>query len=485
LTAVETRQQLSQARGSISATRRRREHRLVRYLITFDALAVALATAIASAVASPDASIAEHAIWALVTLAGCLVAFSFYRLYERDRQQIVVSTLDESRDYLGALTLVGFLEVSLRTAIYRGSAAPIGPGTVLTFWLSALVLLPMVRATMRHYVVPLLHTPQRTIIIGAGEVGQTLARKIRKHPQYNLDLVGFLDDEPHPLAEDLADLPVLGGEGALLETLRELRASRVIVAFSKRRPQDVIQLIRRAGLEDVHLSIVPRYFEIIAANAPMTDVEGIPVLDLPAAGLSRFASFTKRALDLAITIPAVLLLAPVLVAIGIAIKLDSRGPIFFRQRRMGRNERTFEIVKFRTMVEEAEIMRDLLGALNETSEPLFKMRDDPRITRVGGLLRKFSLDELPQLFNVLTGEMSLVGPRPFVVHEDEKINGWARRRLNLTPGMTGVWQVLGRDNIPFEEMVKLDHLYVNNWSLWWDVKLILRTLPVVFSRRNI
>jgi len=137
------------------------------------------------------------------------------------------------------------------------------------------------------------------------------------------------------------------------------------------------------------------------------------------------------------------------------------------------------------MVDEAEIMRDLLGSLNETTEPLFKMRDDPRVTRVGRLLRKFSLDELPQLVNVVRGEMSLVGPRPFVVHEDEKINGWARRRLNLTPGMTGVWQVMGGNDIAFEEMVKLDYLYVNNWSLWWDVKLILRTLPVVFLRRNV
>jgi exopolysaccharide biosynthesis polyprenyl glycosylphosphotransferase len=486
LTAVETREHLAPTRASISATRRRREHRLVRFLIAFDALAVIVATVIASLVASPNATVEEHAGWALVTLVGCLIAFSFYRLYERDRQQIVVSTLDEGRDYFGALTLVGFLEVSLATAFYDGiDDVPLGPGTVLTFWISALVLLLLVRASTRHYVVPRLRTPQRTIIIGAGEVGQTLARKIQKHPQYNLDLVGFLDDEPHPLDDELDDLPVLGSEDALVETLREHRASRVIIAFSKRRPQDVIELIRRAGLEDVHLSIVPRYFEIIAANAAMTDVEGIPVLDLPAAGLSRFASFTKRSLDLAITIPAIVLLLPLFLATGIAVKLDSKGPVFFRQRRMGRNERTFEIVKFRTMVDEAEIMRDLLHALNETTEPLFKMREDPRVTRVGGFLRKFSLDELPQLVNVLRGEMSLVGPRPFVVHEDETINGWARRRLNLTPGMTGVWQVMGRDDIAFEEMIKLDYLYVNNWSLWWDVKLILRTLPVVFHRRNV
>ena len=485
MATIETREHGEQKALATSAARKRAEHRLVRFLIAFDVLAIAVATAIASLAASPDATIGEHGIWALITLTGCLVAFSFYRLYERDRQQIAVSTLDEVRDYLGAITLVGFLEISLAQVVYLGSATnPIRPGTVFVFWLSALVFLPVVRATVRHYVVPLLNTPQYTIIVGAGEVGQTLARKIRKHPEYNLRLVGFLDDDPHPLAQDLGDLHVIGGEEDLVETLREHRVSRVILAFSKWRPQDVIEVIRNAGLKDVHLSIVPRYFEIISANAAMTDIEGIPVLDLPAPGLSRFASFTKRSLDLAVTIPALVLLAPLLLATAAAIKLDSSGSVFFRQRRMGRNEREFDIIKFRTMVDEAEMMRDLLRALNEAPEPLFKLRDDPRVTRVGRLLRRLSLDELPQLLNVLNGEMSLVGPRPFVIHEDDKIDGWARQRLNLTPGMTGVWQVLDREDIEFEEMVKLDHLYVNNWSLWWDVKLILRTLPVIFNRRG-
>ena len=485
LATLETREHGANNAIAVSTARKGREHRLVRFLIGFDVLALAMATTVASLVASPNATIGEHAVWALVTLTGCLVAFSFYRLYERDRQQVAVSTLDEIRDYLGAITLVGFLEISLAEVVYHGAASrPLGPGTVFVFWLAALVYLPVMRASMRHYVVPRLNAPQNTIIVGAGEVGQTLARKIRKHPQYNLRLVGFLDDDPHPLAEDLGDLPVIGGEEDLVAVLRDHRVSRIILAFSKWRPQDVLEVVRNAGLKDVHLSIVPRYFEIIAANATVTDIEGIPVLEIPAPGLSRFASFTKRALDLAVTIPALLVLSPFLLAAAAAIKLDSRGPIFFYQRRMGRNERQFNIVKFRTMVVEAEMMRDLLHALNEAPAPLFKIREDPRVTRVGRWLRRLSLDELPQLLNVLKGEMSLVGPRPFVIHEDEKIDGWARRRLNLTPGMTGVWQVLDRDDIEFDEMVKLDHLYVNNWSLWWDVKLILRTLPVIFTRRG-
>jgi lipopolysaccharide/colanic/teichoic acid biosynthesis glycosyltransferase len=183
-------------------------------------------------------------------------------------------------------------------------------------------------------------------------------------------------------------------------------------------------------------------------------------------------------------VPALVLLAPFLSLMAIAIKLDSPGPVFFRQPRRGRQDHEFRIYKFRTMRSDAESLRDGLVTLNESDGPLFKIRDDPRVTRVGRFLRRWSMDEVPQLLNVVRGEMSLVGPRPFVVYEDDMIDGWARRRLDLTPGITGVWQVLGRNDIGYDEMVKLDYLYVTNWSLWWDIKLVLQTIPIVFGRRG-
>ncbi|MGI8731394.1 MAG: sugar transferase, partial [Solirubrobacteraceae bacterium] len=167
-----------------------------------------------------------------------------------------------------------------------------------------------------------------------------------------------------------------------------------------------------------------------------------------------------------------------------AIKLDTRGPVFFRQTRVGRGGERFEIWKFRSMVCGADAQKARLRARNEAAAGLFKIADDPRLTRVGRLLRRRSLDELPQLFNVLRGEMSLVGPRPLVCDEDEKILGWDRRRLQLTPGMTGHWQILGSARVPLAEMVKLDYLYVAGWSLWSDVKILLRTLPHVIGRRG-
>jgi exopolysaccharide biosynthesis polyprenyl glycosylphosphotransferase len=472
--------------SAAAQARPKRQRKLVRFVVLSDLLALSLAGALALAIRGYFGHDLRSAlVWlgSSVGLAACVL--SFYSLYERDRQQIAVATLDEIRDFFHALTLVCFVELALGQTFSLGAFDEVSATTVLIFWLIGLGLLPILRGTLRHFVVPHLNTPQNAVIVGAGFVGQSLAMKIRKHPEYNMRIVGFLDDDPHPLDDALDDLPVLAGEEELLSVIRRYKISRVVLAFSKRSPQYVLEVIRSAGLEDVHISIVPRYFELVAGNAGMGDVEGIPVLELPAPGLSRLAAFTKRTMDLALTVPGLILLAPVFAIVAVAIKIDSRGPVFFRQLRMGRDHKTFSIYKFRTMVDGAESMRDDLLEHNDyEAGPLFKIKSDPRVTAVGALLRRLSLDELPQLLNVVKGEMSLVGPRPFVIHEDEKIDGWARRRLNLTPGITGVWQVLGRNDIPFSEMVKLDYLYVTNWSLWWDIKLLLRTVPIVLGRRG-
>jgi lipopolysaccharide/colanic/teichoic acid biosynthesis glycosyltransferase len=193
-----------------------------------------------------------------------------------------------------------------------------------------------------------------------------------------------------------------------------------------------------------------------------------------------------RALDLVAAVALVLLLAPLLLLLALIIKLDSPGPVLFRQPRVGRGRRHFLVAKFRTMQHGADhdVHRDYMLALIESGTPAPKLAGDARVTRFGAFLRRTSLDELPQLWNVVRGEMSLVGPRPFVLHEARQITGWAGRRLETTPGITGLWQVLGRNDIPFDEMVKLDYVYVTNWSLWWDLKILFQTVPVVLARRG-
>jgi lipopolysaccharide/colanic/teichoic acid biosynthesis glycosyltransferase len=233
----------------------------------------------------------------------------------------------------------------------------------------------------------------------------------------------------------------------------------------------------------VKVSVVPRVLEVIGSSAAYDYIDGLTVLGIPRFGLSCAARITKRGFDLAGSLVLFILGLPLLVAIAAAVKLSSPGPVLFRQSRIGRGGEPFSMLKFRSMYDDADRLKDQLRARNE-ADGLFKIADDPRITRVGRVLRRCSLDELPQLWNVLRGEMSLVGPRPLVPEEDGMIQGWHRRRLQLTPGITGPWQVLGSARIPLSEMVAIDYQYVGNWSLWADIKILLRTVGVMVARRG-
>ena len=265
------------------------------------------------------------------------------------------------------------------------------------------------------------------------------------------------------------------------------RVERVIVSFSKQSAEAEVELLRRCAEVGVRVDIVARLFEVVGSRSVLHAVGGIPLVSVNPPQLSRTARTVKRAMDLSLALVGLVILAPLFVAIAARIKLESPGPVFFRQERMGAGGRTFEIFKFRSMSADAEERKEDVSGLNihqEDGPRMFKAANDPRITPFGRFLRKWSLDELPQLFNVVRGDMSLVGPRPLILGEDENIHGHRRRRLHITPGLTGLWQVLGRSDIPFSEMVTLDYIYVTNWSLWGDVKLLVRTGPVVLRRNG-
>jgi exopolysaccharide biosynthesis polyprenyl glycosylphosphotransferase len=266
--------------------------------------------------------------------------------------------------------------------------------------------------------------------------------------------------------------------------VREHDVERVIVAFSRDSDERVVDLVRSLDDLDVQIDLVPRLFEVLGPHAHMHAAEGLPLLGLPPARLSRSSLLLKRAMDVLLAAAGLVLLSPILFAIALAIKLDSRGSVLFRQLRVGQGDRPFMILKFRTMVGDADARKEDVAHLNKhlCGDPrMFKVPNDPRVTRVGKFLRRHSLDELPQLINVLRGEMSLVGPRPLIVEEARYVDGWARKRVDLKPGITGLWQVLGRSDIPFDEMVNCDYVYVTTWSLWGDVRLLFRTIPVVLG----
>jgi exopolysaccharide biosynthesis polyprenyl glycosylphosphotransferase len=277
------------------------------------------------------------------------------------------------------------------------------------------------------------------------------------------------------------DRPV--DEATLRALIADLDVHRVLVATSQSNPQATVDIVRATKATGVRVSIIPGVFDVVGTSVVFDDIAGMTILGVRQFGLSRSSRVIKRAFDLVGASLGLLAVAPLFTAIAIAVKLDSHGPVFFRQERVGRGGRRFRIFKFRTMVADAEAQKHKLGGHNE-ADGLFKMADDPRITRVGRILRKTSLDELPQLINVLLAEMSLVGPRPLIASEDETIKGYDRRRLHLTPGMTGHWQIMGSARVPLHEMVKIDYLYVTSWSLLQDFKILVRTVPYMLARRG-
>jgi exopolysaccharide biosynthesis polyprenyl glycosylphosphotransferase len=278
---------------------------------------------------------------------------------------------------------------------------------------------------------------------------------------------------------------VLGPTDHLASIVKLFDVERVIVAFSNDETDDVVLLLRDLSELFVQVDIVPRFFDVLSPAVDIHSLEGVPLLGLRPPRLSTSSAILKRTLDLGGASLGLLLLAPAFAVIALAVKLDSRGPVFFRQERMGRGDQTFRILKFRTMSADADERKHEVAHLNRHAHNggdvrMFKIKCDPRVTRTGRFLRRFSLDELPQLLNVLRGEMSLVGPRPLIPDEDMHVDAWGRKRLSLRPGMTGLWQVLGRSAIAFEEMVRFDYVYVTTWSLWNDCCLLLRTVPAVF-----
>jgi exopolysaccharide biosynthesis polyprenyl glycosylphosphotransferase len=286
------------------------------------------------------------------------------------------------------------------------------------------------------------------------------------------------------LSQDVEDRDWMAMPQLLRRVVRDLAVHRIIIAPSTTDTTGVVNLIRTAKAVGVRVSVLPRMFEVVGSAVEFDDVDGMTMLGVRRFGLSRSSRLLKRVFDIVLTGAGLVAIGPLLAMIAVAIRLESRGPVFFRQVRVGRDGEHFKIFKFRSMVVDAEAQKESLRALNEAGDGLFKLTRDPRVTRVGSFLRRTSLDELPQLLNVLRGEMSLVGPRPLVVDEDAQVRGLDRSRLHLTPGMTGPWQILG-SRVPMQEMVGLDYLYVANWSLWLDLKVMLRTVRHVARRGNV
>jgi exopolysaccharide biosynthesis polyprenyl glycosylphosphotransferase len=421
----------------------------------------------------------DQFLWALATLPLWIVIFKAYGLYDRDVKRISHGTLDDL-PWIFHGVLLGSL---LLFAYYRVAPAPnIDMAELAAFGAVSTVTVAVARSVFRRLVLAM-RRPERVLLVGEGREIELLARKMHAHTEYGVEPVGLIARASSP-AENRT-LPVLGQLDCLdlEQVVARHGVERVVVAHEDLDEDALLELLRRSRELGLKMSVLPQLFDALGPSVEVDDVEGITVLGVSPPVLPRSSRFLKRSVDVAGASALLVVTSPVLALIALAVALDSRGGVFFRQERIGRGGRRFRVLKFRTMVADAEEQREAL--LAHSKDPGWLHLDhDPRVTRVGGFLRLWSLDELPQLWNVLKGEMSLVGPRPIAESEDRQLEGWRRSRIDLTPGITGLWQVLGRTNIPFEEMIKLDYLYVTNWSLWTDVCLMLRTLPVVLSKRG-
>jgi exopolysaccharide biosynthesis polyprenyl glycosylphosphotransferase len=449
----------------------RRDARVRRTVALADLLAatVALAAGLVVGGAAPTPAIAAAPLLIVVL---CKLG----RLYDRDEHVIRKSTLDQAPDLLQVATVYTLLAWLMSDAFVSGG---MGKPEAATTWGTLALSLVAFRAGARR-VAARRTTAERLLLLGgAREYGRLKARIEQAHAVHAV-LVGRVAleradrDDPLPLGP-LDDLDYL---------LRLHHVERVIIAPSQRTSDEQLDTIRLVKALGVKVSVLPRLFEVVGSSMEFDDVDGITVLGLRRYGLSKTSWYLKRSFDLVAAGAGIAVLSPLLLAIAAAVRASSPGPVFFRQPRVGRCGHKFQMLKFRTMYDGADGDKAELVEYCEENG-LFKLADDPRVTPIGRFLRRSSLDELPQLVNVLRGEMSLVGPRPLIEEEDRKISGWHHRRREGTPGMTGVWQVLGSARVPLDDMVKMDYLYRANWSLWLDVKILLRTLAHVCARRGL
>ena len=322
------------------------------------------------------------------------------------------------------------------------------------------------------------------LIVGAGEVGRALMRNIVARADLAYQVEGFVDDHPERGSTDLGRFKALGSTENLPRLLQELPINEVIIALPWTARDKIIHIMNLCQRAGVIAKIVPDLFQLSLSRVAIDDVGGIPLIGIREAKMTLFDSIIKRTIDLIGTLILGIVFAPIMLLIALFIRLDSPGPIIFAQARVGRGGRDFVAYKFRSMYVGAEEEQQKLNGLNEAIGPKFKIRNDPRRTRVGRWLRRTSLDELPQLWNVLRGEMSLVGPRPAMRNEVVQYQEWHKRRLDVAPGITGLSQVSGRSDLTFDEQAMLDIYYVENWSPWMDIWILMRTVPAVLFGRG-
>jgi exopolysaccharide biosynthesis polyprenyl glycosylphosphotransferase len=469
----------AQADRLVATRHRDRDYGLRRILCAADCFALLFSLIFALSLIGERAHPERDALWILPTLPAWFLLLRAYGLYQRPLRQFEPTHLDDLAAVFHAVLIgtlglwVWFRFLPVQQLDFKETAA---------FGVIAMLLTTSFRGAVRTTGLRL-RGPEKVLVIAPLVDVKVLQRKLGDHPEYEMEVAYAMTipGEGHEGLE-IAICESFDEIGRLLED-HEIDHLMVQLNQELMSQEEIAELMRVCHRARVRFGTFPREKSLLPPGVKVNHVEGTGFLSYHPPVLSRSSQILKRAMDLAITIPLLLLAAIPMAMIAIAIKLDDRGQVLFHQTRVGRDGERFQLLKFRTMVANADALVAELMAQSLDPDWLV-MEEDPRITRVGRFLRRSSLDELPQLWNVVRGDMSLVGPRPLPERDDEAVRGWGRHRLDCVPGVTGWWQVLGRNNIPFREMVEIDYAYVTSWTLWGDVKLLARTVPVVLSRRG-
>jgi len=420
--------------------------------------------------------------WTVLVAPFVVLASKVIGLYDRDQHLLRKTTLDEMPQILYLSVVLALTTWLSETIILHGYLTR---PQVFTLTLCSFVLMTLGRLAARAGVLSAT-AQERCIVLGSAADARRVAAKLTDARSTNAVVVGRVAIDAHDSEDASARRgpPKLGDFRSLVGVLSAHAVERVVIAPGHDGEEEILDAIRVIKALGIKVSVLPRLLEVVGSSSSFDDVNGMWLLGVRHFGLSRSSETLKRLTDVIGAGLLLVVLLPLFLMLALAVKLTSRGPVFFFQKRIGRKGEVFKMLKFRSMIVGADTVKEALRALNEAEGGLFKIDEDPRVTRVGRLMRRTSLDELPQLLNVLRGEMSLVGPRPLVPDEDALIEGWQRRRLAVKPGMTGLWQIFGSARIPMHEMVKIDYIYGANWSIWLDMKILLRTIPYILGRNG-
>jgi exopolysaccharide biosynthesis polyprenyl glycosylphosphotransferase len=476
------------AAGSLALAKQDRRFLASLALVFTDTVMLAAAVLIATLLRFPGLWAASHTPYlgigfpqlSAIVVILWLICMQWQQLYHVNRLEL------GSGEFKRLVVALSIGTACLVFVTYVLRLPGLSRGWTLLSWILALVLVASGRLA-RRLAVRVMRSRNRllrpTLIVGANEEATEIVRILRKNQSSGLVPIGYVTSDSVS-SSTMEQIPYLGTAAGIRNLVRNLGIDTVLFASSAFDYDDLAEMVAGLRNEDVQVQISSRLLDVLTSRVAMYEVNGLPIIGIENRGLTRIRTGTKRALDIVLSSLLLLLSAPFWLCIALAIKVTSRGPVLYRQERVGENGRLFTMLKFRSMVLDAHVQRDEFVADNESTGPLFKIREDPRVTSVGRWLRRCSLDELPQLVNVLLGEMSLVGPRPALPSEVAQYEDHHTRRLEAVPGMTGLWQVSGRSDLTFEEMVRLDLFYIENWSLTFDLSLLVRTLPAVVSARG-